>query len=137
MYRYICIRPHEWYAYVGIYVCTVCDSCGVSLRYQTQQHSHAIDTRSASSVTEDPIYFTKMGRWFMLAWPVLLCYFGVAVKVFAKNADNDVFLRVSMNMETLTGRPSISHTFSNFELLNIVSLTSYRKFFSLVKKFWN
>jgi len=58
----------------------------------------------------------------MVAWPALLLYLGVAVNnVLAKAPENDVKLRVSMNMETLNGRPSTSHTFSNFELLNVVS----------------
>lgn len=60
----------------------------------------------------------------MLAWPLLLWCFGVALKVLAEDTFTDVRLRLSLNMDTLSGRPSIAHTFTNFELLNIVSLSS-------------
>jgi hypothetical protein len=60
----------------------------------------------------------------MLAWPLLLCYLGVAVKVIAKGTASDIRLMLSLNMETLSDRPSTSHTFTNFELINIVSFRS-------------
>lgn len=56
-----------------------------------------------------------------IIWPLVLCFFGVALTAFAKNDDKDVRLRALLKKETLSGRQSTSHTFTNLELLNIVS----------------
>jgi hypothetical protein len=71
------------------------------------------------------IFPTKMRLPALIAWP-LICYFCFVLTVVAKDSnDNDtVRLRVSIRKDTLKGVPSCQHTFSQVELLNLVSATS-------------
>jgi hypothetical protein len=71
---------------------------------------------------------TKMRRPAIIAW-LLICYFCFVLTVVAKDSsDNDnVRLRVSIRKDTLKGVPSCQHTFSQVELLNLVSQMSHAK----------
>jgi hypothetical protein len=64
-----------------------------------------------------------MKRFRLLAWPLVLCYFGLALTVLAKDSSesDEVRLRVSIRKDTLKGVSSCHHTFSQIELLNLVS----------------
>lgn len=66
-----------------------------------------------------------MKRFRLLAWPLVLCYFGLALTVLAKDrsGSDNVRLRVSIRKDTLRGVSSCHHTFSQIELLNTVSFS--------------
>lgn len=66
-----------------------------------------------------------------VAWPVVLVLYSLlltAVVVVAKDDnetnDNTVKLKVDIRKETLVGAPSCQHTFTQIELLNLVSCRS-------------
>lgn len=63
-----------------------------------------------------------MKRFRLFAWPLVLCYFGLALTVLAKDgSESNVQLKVSIRKD-LKGQ-STQHTFSQVELLNLVSLS--------------
>ena len=68
------------------------------------------------------IFPTKMRRPALIAWP-LLFYFFFLLNVVANDSNdyNDVRLEVTIRKDTLKGVPSCQHTFSQVELLNLVS----------------
>ena len=74
--------------------------------------------------THDFVIFTMMRRPpGLIAWPLIayLCFFFCVVAKESTENDN-VRLRVSIRKDTLKGVQSIQHTFSQIELLNLVSL---------------
>ena len=65
-----------------------------------------------------------MKRSRLRAWPLLVvCYLGLALTVLASSSssESDVRLKVSIRKDLL-GVPSCQHTFSQIELLNLVSV---------------
>ena len=64
-----------------------------------------------------------MRRLGLLAWPLLLGYFGLGLTVLARDGgdNDDVRLKVSIQKESLKKVPSSQHTFSQLEFMNLVS----------------
>lgn len=89
--------------------------------------SHAIESNFLHN-------FLNMRRLMAaVAWPIILVLYTLlvlsasAVVVLAKknsHNDNDVRLKVDIRKETLVGAPSCQHTFTQIELLNLVSCRS-------------
>jgi len=72
---------------------------------------------------------TKMKRpWLMAVWPLLWLFYSSStltkVANCSKNKNNDARLKVSIRKDTMLGVPSCQHTFSQIELLNLVSYVS-------------
>jgi hypothetical protein len=60
-----------------------------------------------------------------VAWPVALVLYSLsAVVVIANKHQDKVKLKVDIRKETLVGAPSCQHTFTQIELLNLVSCRS-------------
>ena len=81
------------------------------------------------------IFSTKMRHPVLIAW-LLICYLCLSWVVVAQESnDNDnVRLRDSIRKDTLKGVPSCQHTFSQVELLNLVSRMSHAIFFAYFSK---